>query len=263
MAIADSGLVGCKLSVKIAAPHCLLARQRLCRVRRLSPAPLPPRPADDSQPTTSTPSSSSAGSSAWLPADLLTCAEPGPAAKRAALFTGIYATVAGLALLLAPSATFGKYMAILHTIASHHYPQRRACRFGLLKLSHCCACAPPADRHTGLLFDASSVPRGWIRVGGTLFALVGMQYLGAGLLQGAARGALGFYAATIASRLFLVAAFSWVTLVLRELPPAGLLALAALNLAGALSMLAAVRSDYSRAVTNQQQQGPPGQYLTG
>ena len=34
---------------------------------------------------------------------------------------------------------------------------------------------------TGLLFDASAIPRGWIRVGGILFALIGMQYFGAGL----------------------------------------------------------------------------------
>ena len=33
----------------------------------------------------------------------------------------------------------------------------------------------------GLLFDASAVPPGWIRVGGVLFATFGLQYLGAAL----------------------------------------------------------------------------------
>uniref|UniRef100_A0A7S3QQ87 Uncharacterized protein n=1 Tax=Dunaliella tertiolecta TaxID=3047 RepID=A0A7S3QQ87_DUNTE len=64
-----------------------------------------------------------------------------PAAK-AAIFTGTYATIAGLALVISPVTVFG------------------------------------------LLFDASAVPRGWIRVGGILFALIGMQYLGAGLRDG-------------------------------------------------------------------------------
>ena len=31
---------------------------------------------------------------------------------------------------------------------------------------------------SGLLFDPSDVPVGWIRVGGILFALIGLQYLG-------------------------------------------------------------------------------------
>lgn len=54
----------------------------------------------------------------------------------------------------------------------------------------------------GLLFDASVVPSGWIRLGGILFALIGMQYLGTGLgdaarvaTQAAGGPAQGVYAA--------------------------------------------------------------------
>lgn len=65
-------------------------------------------------------------------------------------------------------------------------------------------------RGAGILFDASAVPRGWIRVGGILFALIGAQYLGTGFgdppheaLQGAR--ANSFYRATVWSRLLLAA----------------------------------------------------------
>ncbi|GBF98271.1 hypothetical protein Rsub_10934 [Raphidocelis subcapitata] len=58
-----------------------------------------------------------------------------PAAVAAA-FTGLYALLAGAALVAAPATVFG------------------------------------------LLFDAASVPKGWIQVGGVLFATFGLQYLG-------------------------------------------------------------------------------------
>ena len=32
----------------------------------------------------------------------------------------------------------------------------------------------------GLLFDSTTVPANWLRVGGALFTLIGMQYLGTG-----------------------------------------------------------------------------------
>ena len=78
--------------------------------------------------------------------------------------TGLYATIAGLALLVAPVTSFG------------------------------------------LLFDARSVPTCWIRLGGVLFALIGMQYLGTGLADAPSgqTGALSFYVSTIASRAFFV-----------------------------------------------------------
>ncbi|KAF5841157.1 hypothetical protein DUNSADRAFT_14159 [Dunaliella salina] len=156
-----------------------------------------------------------------------------PAAK-AAIFTGTYATVAGLALTMSPVTVFG------------------------------------------LLFDATAVPRGWIRVGGILFALIGMQYLGAGLRDGrmpppspqkespssdahdasenertgsgkSPQAPVGrpvaysrsFYEASIWSRLFLACGFA--VLVAAQESQLTLLVLAALNLAGALSMLSAVR----------------------
>ncbi|KAG1672137.1 hypothetical protein FOA52_001725 [Chlamydomonas sp. UWO 241] len=124
-----------------------------------------------------------------------------PAAK-AAIFTGSYAAVAGLALMLAPMSAFG------------------------------------------LLFDASSVPRGWIRVGGILFALIGAQYLGTGLgdapvAPGSSGGRVNsFYRATVWSRLLLAAAFS--VLVAFGEAPATLLLLAGLNVVGAASMAVAI-----------------------
>ncbi|KAF5841156.1 hypothetical protein DUNSADRAFT_14159 [Dunaliella salina] len=136
--------------------------------------------------------------------------------------------------------------------------------------------AAKAAIFTGLLFDATAVPRGWIRVGGILFALIGMQYLGAGLRDGrmpppspqkespssdahdasenertgsgkSPQAPVGrpvaysrsFYEASIWSRLFLACGFA--VLVAAQESQLTLLVLAALNLAGALSMLSAVR----------------------
>ncbi len=59
----------------------------------------------------------------------------------------------------------------------------------------------------GLLFDASQVPQGWIRVGGILFSLIGLQYLGTGLGDPCTPGQplSSFYAATVWSRGLLAA----------------------------------------------------------
>lgn len=62
-----------------------------------------------------------------------------PETARVAMRTGVYITALGLAVLVAPVATFG------------------------------------------LLFDASLLPAGWIRVGGVLAALFGSYYVGAAL----------------------------------------------------------------------------------
>jgi len=145
-----------------------------------------------------------------LPAPAATAGVDAP--TRAALVTGAYATVAGLALCAAPRSVLG------------------------------------------LLFaEAATLPRGWIRVGGVLFACFGLQYLLAGLASArgwwglqadvggdASRTARAFYAASIPSRLFLAAAFAAVVAA-GEVGPA-LLLLSALNAVGAAAMWRALRS---------------------
>ncbi|KAG2423440.1 hypothetical protein HXX76_015311 [Chlamydomonas incerta] len=116
---------------------------------------------------------------------------------QAALFTGTYAVIFGLALCLAPQQVFG------------------------------------------LLFAAEAVSSGWIRVGGILFTLIGWQYLGTASGDRAGLGALGFYRATVWSRLALSAAFG--LLVALGESPLGLLVLSAMNLVGAASMHFALR----------------------
>ncbi|GLC41727.1 hypothetical protein PLESTB_000683700 [Pleodorina starrii] len=120
-----------------------------------------------------------------------------PPHVAAAVFTGTYAVIFGVALALAPKQVFG------------------------------------------LLFGAETVSSGWIRVGGILFTLIGWQYLGTARADRKGEGALGFYRATIWSRLALSVAFALLVAV-RESPP-GLLVLAALNLFGAVSMHLALR----------------------
>ncbi|KAJ9512927.1 hypothetical protein QJQ45_029051, partial [Haematococcus lacustris] len=101
----------------------------------------------------------------------------------------------------------------------------------------------------GLLFDASAVPTVWIRVGGTLFALIGYQYLGTGMADSPLVNkdgqvyagplyARSFYMSSVFSRLFLVAVF--VALVATKQSPVNLLVLACLNLLGAVSMFFAI-----------------------
>ncbi|KAG2429964.1 hypothetical protein HYH02_013915 [Chlamydomonas schloesseri] len=116
---------------------------------------------------------------------------------QAALFTGTYAVVFGLALCLAPQQVFG------------------------------------------LLFAAETVSSGWIRVGGILFTLIGWQYLGTAGGDRAGLGALGFYRATVWSRLALSAAFGLLVAIGES--PLGLLVLSAMNLVGAASMHLALR----------------------
>lgn len=181
------------------------------------------------------------------------------------MFTGAYAVVGGLALLAAPKATFGELYGPAtppsphppsgepHSLLAAVRPPPRAHR-STQTLSQ-----PAADADAdalpvwdlagprpaaGLLFDALAVPSGWIRVGGALFALIGLQYLGTGLMHGQQGGApMAFYRSTVWSRLFLVAAF--VALVGTWQVQPSLLVLAALNLAGAVSMALAIRRDLS------------------
>ncbi|KAK9817031.1 hypothetical protein WJX72_008675 [[Myrmecia] bisecta] len=91
----------------------------------------------------------------------------------------------------------------------------------------------------GLLFDASAVTPGWIRVGGTLAALFGFYYLGAAIGDRQGQGLRGFYAATVAGRLFLAAAFA--AFVALGQVSSMLLVLAGVNALGALNMLMALR----------------------
>eukprot|EP00198_Chlamydomonas_reinhardtii_P003386 XP_001692722.1 predicted protein [Chlamydomonas reinhardtii] len=116
---------------------------------------------------------------------------------QAALFTGTYAVIFGLALCLVPQQVFG------------------------------------------LLFAAETVSSGWIRVGGILFTLIGWQYLGTASGDREGLGALGFYRATVWSRLALSAAFGLLVAVGES--PLGLLVLSAMNLVGAASMHLALR----------------------
>ncbi|PNH02626.1 hypothetical protein TSOC_011388 [Tetrabaena socialis] len=91
----------------------------------------------------------------------------------------------------------------------------------------------------GLLFASGTVSSGWIRVGGILFALIGCQYLGTAAGDREGLGALGFYRATVWSRVALAAAFG-LLVALGQSPP-GLLVLGAVNLVGAGSMHLALR----------------------
>lgn len=63
------------------------------------------------------------------------------------------------------ASTRYSYVLLLHTLA---YPCKQVCKL-LCTLTAAAA---------GLLFDASMVPTGWIRVGAVLFTVFGMQYLG-------------------------------------------------------------------------------------
>lgn len=74
----------------------------------------------------------------------------------------------------------------------------------LLQL-HLCPDALTIPRCAGLLFSAAEVPRGWIRVGGILFYLIGLQYLGTGLGDKGQGTGDSFYRATVWSRLLLAA----------------------------------------------------------
>eukprot|EP00899_Mesostigma_viride_P024118 jgi/Mesvir1/4891/Mv11158-RA.1 len=93
----------------------------------------------------------------------------------------------------------------------------------------------------GLLFDVRTITGGWIRVGGVLCMVFGMQYLGTALGDAAGIGAQAFYTASVVSRMVLFILFA-VLVAVREVQ-ATLLLLAAVNLAGALLMFANLRSD--------------------
>ena len=106
-----------------------------------------------------------------------------------------------------------------------------------------CLCIWPLTSFA-LLFPTAVVARGWIRVGGTLFALIGMQYLGTGLADqksGGEASSESFYRSTVISRVFLAAVFAGIV-ALGE-APVTLLLLSLLNLIGAASMQWALAKD--------------------
>ena len=78
-------------------------------------------------------------------------------------------------------------------------------------------------------------------MGGTLAALFGFYYLGAAHGEVTGTGLRGFYASTVIGRLVLSAIF--LILRYRQEVGNGLVILAALNAAGALSMNSALRKD--------------------
>jgi hypothetical protein len=97
-----------------------------------------------------------------------------------------------------------------------------------------------------ILFDPSTVSRGFVRLGGSLLALFGCYY------AGAASGSpsdvsLGFYKSTVVGRLAL-ALWCIFLYVIGELGP-GALVFAALNAAGALSMHAAICADQTASTS--------------
>ena len=105
--------------------------------------------------------------------------------------------------------------------------------------------AGPARRRPSLPaptpLACSALEAGWVRVGATLALLFGAYYLGAALDDAEGRKPLRMYQATVLGRLLLAAVFS--ALVAAGQCGHGLLALAAVNLAGAARMHAALRSD--------------------
>lgn len=119
---------------------------------------------------------------------------------KAALLTGGYALIAGVALVAAPTTTLA-------------------------------ALAPLA---------ASTVPPGWIRLGGLILATFGAQYaLAAWNERGGHGSASAFYRASVPSRLALAVGLA--ALVAAGQVERGVLILAALNATGALSMRRALQ----------------------
>ena len=94
-----------------------------------------------------------------------------------------------------------------------------------------------------LLFDASAVPRGYVRLGGSLLALFGVYYAAA---AAAVRDQVSaFYRATVWGRLALA---GWcVALWASGEISGGVLFFAAMNAVGALSMWRALRRDAASA----------------
>ncbi len=93
-----------------------------------------------------------------------------PAAK-AAIFTGTYATIAGIALVLAPQTVFGEGGAAKARYSAWAYRSDPRTPFSIQHTTMLI----PAMTSAGLLFNAQELTVGWIRVGGVLFALIGMQ----------------------------------------------------------------------------------------
>eukprot|EP00192_Tetraselmis_astigmatica_P002157 CAMPEP_0117690504 /NCGR_PEP_ID=MMETSP0804-20121206/25163_1 /TAXON_ID=1074897 /ORGANISM="Tetraselmis astigmatica, Strain CCMP880" /LENGTH=988 /DNA_ID=CAMNT_0005503557 /DNA_START=93 /DNA_END=3058 /DNA_ORIENTATION=+ len=90
----------------------------------------------------------------------------------------------------------------------------------------------------GLLFDASKIAAGWIRVFGVICVTFGSYYIGSAL--GDIRGRdNSFYISTVVGRLFLVVSLC-IIVARQELQPS-LLILAAVNLLGAFTMWLALR----------------------
>ena len=87
---------------------------------------------------------------------------------------------------------------------------------------------------------------GWIRVFGTLAGLFGAYYIGAAHGEVSGTGLKGFYMFTVAGRLALSAIFVLLRIT-QQATGNGLIVLAALNAAGALSMLNALNVGHSES----------------
>jgi hypothetical protein len=94
-----------------------------------------------------------------------------------------------------------------------------------------------------LLFDASVVTQGFIRLGGSLLTLFGIYYLGAAIGCQRGVGLKGFYTSTVIGRIF-VAGLCFVLFVSKEIA-AGILFFGMMNLVGALMMIRALKKDES------------------
>ena len=91
----------------------------------------------------------------------------------------------------------------------------------------------------GLLFDVRTIATGWIQVFGVIATALGMYYVGTAIGDTEGSGARGFYASTVAGRIFIFAAFCF--LVSQKFVEQQLLLLAFLNLLSAASMYYALQ----------------------
>ncbi|WZN62854.1 septum site-determining protein MinC [Chloropicon roscoffensis] len=86
----------------------------------------------------------------------------------------------------------------------------------------------------GLLFDVRTIATGWIQVFGAIAAALGMYYVGTAVGDTEGSGARGFYASTVAGRIFIFITFCY--LVSQKFVEQQLILLAVLNLVSAVSM---------------------------
>jgi len=91
----------------------------------------------------------------------------------------------------------------------------------------------------GLLFDVRTIAPGWIQVFGIIAAALGLYYVGTAVGDTEGSGARGFYASTVAGRIFIFISFCY--LVSQKYVQQQLILLAALNLVSAVSMYYALQ----------------------